>query len=866
MARTHMLLTVGTRLGPYEIKSSIGSGGMGEVYRARDTRLDRIVAIKILPESFGSDPTRLERFQHEARILSTLNHPNVLAIYDVGEQNGLQYLVSEFLDGQSLREMLAAGVIPRRKVIDYALQICKGLAGAHDKGIIHRDLKPDNIFVTQDDRVKVLDFGLAKQLNATAAAEGATLTAGVPTTPGTVMGTVGYMSPEQVRGQQIDHRSDIFSFGAVLYEMMSGKRAFHGDSSVETMNAILKEDVPEISISATQVSPGLDRIMRRCLEKKPERRFQSASDLGFAVDALSTGSSTSQAVVSPVSSPKKRNFMLIAASAAAVLVLTAAAAWFFARPQSYNLIFQQISFRPSYIRTARFAPGRTVVYAAAINGQPMTLFSARTDTFESQPLNLKADLLSVSRSSELAVSLGRVFDTMWTPTGRLAEAPLGGGSTRELLEDVIDADWSKDGTQLAVARQLGDHFRLEYPLGKLLYQTAGYISDVRFSPSGEQIAFIDHAILGDDRGTVNVIDMQGQIRVLTSEFESIQGLAWSPKTSEIWFSASDSAEPNSIRAVDLRGRTRRIAAAPIRMHLQDIDEDGQLLLSTEAVHWQIGIGDSKSGSVQNLSPFEYESLGGLSTDGNTVSMNSFDIAGDASYRLYLQHRDGSTPILVGHGTATAFSPDDQWLASVDPTHPDKLFLIPTGIGETRTLHAPAGRYYAGVSFFPDGKRLLITTVTAGQAPQTGVQDLESGSVHAIGAKDRFVVSHIMILFPGPSPDGRYCIERDDKGGYWLQAVDGTGARQLSGIGADEKIINWHSNSNNIFVARNDGPNVEVTNLELSSGRRTHWTTFSPPDKTAMTPNTFLLITTDGARFAYEAHKIFSTLFIANRVQ
>ena len=862
-----MLLTIGTRLGPYEIKSLIGSGGMGEVYRARDSRLERIVAIKILPESFASDPGRVERFQDEARILSTLTHPNVLAIFDVGEQNGLQYLVSEFLDGQSLREVLAAGIIPRRKVVEYSLQICKGLAAAHDKGVIHRDLKPDNIFITQDDRVKVLDFGLAKQASVAATTEGVTATVGVPTTPGTVMGTVGYMSPEQVRGEQIGYRSDIFSFGAVLYEMMSGKRAFHGESSVETMNAILKEDVPEISVSGTSLSPGLDRIMRRCLEKKPERRFQSASDLAFALEAPSAGSATSQALVSPISTAKKRGVARIAAAAVAAVLLAAAAAWLFTRPQSNNTNFQQISFRPSYIRTARFAPGRTIVYAASINGQPMRLFSARTDTFESQPLNLTADLLSVSRSSELAVSLGRVFESMWTPSGRLAEASLGGGaSTRELLDNVIDADWNKDGTQLAVARQVGDHYRLEYPIGKVLYQTAGYISDVRFSPAGEQIAFLDHEIVGDDRGTVSVIDPEGQRRILTKEFESIQGLAWSPKGNEIWFSASDTAELNSIRAVDLRGRTRRVAAGPTRMHLQDIDENGQLLLSAEDIHWQIGIGDRKSGSVQDLSPFEYESMGGLSKNGNTVSLNSFDVAGDTSYRLYLQRKDASTPILLGHGTAATFSDDDKWLASVDPAHPENVFLIPTGIGETRTLHAPTGRYYAGVSFFPDGKRLLITTVSAGQGPQSAVQEVDGGSVRAIGPGERFVSFHLMNLFPGPSPDGKYCIESDGKGGYWLQQIEGGDTRRISGVAMEEKIANWHGGSNNIFVVRNDGPNVQVTDLELASGRRTPWMTFSPPDKTALTPNTFLLITSDGAHFAYEAHKIFSTLFIANRVQ
>src|ERR1700720_4320201 len=288
-----MPLTSGTKLGPYEIQSVLGSGGMGEVYRARDTRLDRTVALKILPVAFSTDPDRLHRFQHEAKILSTLNHPNVLAIYDVGEQNGIRFLVSEFLEGQSLREVLAAGTLPRRKLIEYALDVAKGLAAAHEKGIVHRDLKPDNVFITRDDRVKVLDFGLAKQAP-DPTSESAPMTGVVPTPPGTVMGTVGYMSPEQVRGQPLDHRSDIFSFGAVLYEMASGNRAFRGDSSVETMNAILKEEAAELSGSGIHVSPGLDRIIRRCLEKKPERRFQSASDLAFALDALNVTSGVSQ--------------------------------------------------------------------------------------------------------------------------------------------------------------------------------------------------------------------------------------------------------------------------------------------------------------------------------------------------------------------------------------------------------------------------------------------------------------------------------------------------------------------------------------------------------------------------------------------
>lgn len=293
-----MPLAPGLRLGPYEILSPLGSGGMGEVYRARDSRLSRDVAIKILPAELCADPDRLQRFEQEARLLGSLNHPNLLAIYDVGNEQGLKYLVAELLEGKTLRERLNEGALSQRKVVDYSTRIANGLAAAHEKGIVHRDLKPENIFVTNDEQVKVLDFGLAKSL-IEPAGSGPTMTHGAgATAPGTVMGTVGYMAPEQVRGQAVDSRSDIFSFGAMLYEMATGQRAFSRDSAVETMTSILKDEPPEIDLEKTKVSPGLERILRHCLEKNPADRFQSARDLGFALAALSgTGATAALAKV-----------------------------------------------------------------------------------------------------------------------------------------------------------------------------------------------------------------------------------------------------------------------------------------------------------------------------------------------------------------------------------------------------------------------------------------------------------------------------------------------------------------------------------------------------------------------------------------
>ena len=282
-----MALISGTKLGPYEILAPLGAGGMGEVYRARDTRLGRDVALKILPESFARDSDRLRRFEQEARAVAALNHPNILALFDIGQHNGSPFLVSELLEGESLRAGLDRGALPQRKTIEYGVQIAHGLAAAHEKGIVHRDLKPENVFITKDGRIKILDFGLAKLAQkAGADPDEVTLTSS-NTAAGVVMGTASYMAPEQVRGEAADPRTDIFAFGAVLYEMLSGARAFRRDTPAETMTAVLKDDPPELSDPVRPVSSALERIVRRCLEKNPEQRFQSARDLSFALSALS---------------------------------------------------------------------------------------------------------------------------------------------------------------------------------------------------------------------------------------------------------------------------------------------------------------------------------------------------------------------------------------------------------------------------------------------------------------------------------------------------------------------------------------------------------------------------------------------------
>jgi Tol biopolymer transport system component len=860
-----MALAAGTRLGPYEILNAIGAGGMGEVYRARDTRLDRTVAIKILPGSFASDPERLERFQREARILSSLNHPNLMAIYDVGSQEGTHFLVSELLEGHSLRERLAGGPLSQRKVIEYGLQIAKGLAAAHEKGIVHRDLKPDNIFVLRDERVKILDFGLAKQAVRAAAAD-QTMTRPDQTSAGTVLGTAGYMSPEQVRGETLDHRSDIFSFGAILYEMAAGQRAFKGDSSVEVMTAILKQDPADLSESGLNVSVGLQRIVHRCLEKKPEARFQSASDLAFALDALSTPGTSTGSLKPLKDGGEKRSRVLLAAGILALLIAAVAATWFLHRPATGHADFTQMSFRPAYIRHARFAPdGRTVVFDSTTDGKATELFSTRTDAMVAQPLNLSGSILDVSSTGQLAMAMGISFDPKYSPTGRLAVAPLGGGSVRELLNSVIDADWTPDGSALAVSRRVNQHFQLESPPGKVLYQTSGYISDLRFSPSGDAIAFVDHEIYGDDRGYVDLIDLQGNRKVLSRGFTSIQGLAWEPDGKEVWVTASLNSEPRSLRAIDLNAKERVLLAAPAVMHLQDIANDKSVLLTVEDFRDQQLLVDTASGKVIDIGSFLFQITVGFSRDGSTILLNSYDVGANSDYNLYVQKTDGSAPAMIGLGAGMALSFDMNWALALNPLDLRQLRVIPTGMGEPRTLTAPAGQTYLSGTWMPDGKHVLVVTAAPGHSPSTYIQEVETGATRPVTGEGKRIVALDDRLMP-VSPDGKYCIVTDSQGGYWIQPLDGSAATELKGLLENEQPIQWHNDSQNLFVQRRVSDSaVEIYDFNLASGERKLWTKFAPADKTAILALRHPMITPDGSRTIYVVQRIFSTLYLGKNI-
>lgn len=826
------MASTGTSLGPYELLASIGAGGMGEVYRARDPRLGREVAIKILPPQFSADPDRLRRFEQEARAAAALNHPGILAIYDLGTQsNGSPYIVSELLEGESLRERLRSGPLPLRKAIDYAAQVALGLAAAHDKGIVHRDLKPENLFITRDGRAKILDFGLAKLTERSSDAE--TVVNSEGTSPGMVLGTVGYMSPEQVRATATDHRSDIFTLGAILYEMLSGKRAFRGETTADTLSAILKEDPPELTETNRQVPPALERIVRHCLEKNADERFQSARDVAFDLGALSSPSSSGIAAASAagISSRAGRRARFAIVGTVGLLAALALGAFLGATwSRSQAPRYQQLTFRRGSIEGARFAPdGHTIVYSAAWEGGQPELYSSRDDGRGERPLGIAgAKLLAISSTGEMALLTKIQPPQNWIDLGTLARAPLAGGAPRELLEGVDSADWSPDGKQLAVSRFEGGigQWKLEYPIGKVLYQAFNWISHIRISPDGKRIAFLEHPLTGDDRGHVAVVGLSGDKKDLTKEFASVQGLAWSRDGSEIWFTASTNGNNRMLYAVSPAGRQRLVDAVPGKLQLEDFGGDGRVLLQLQSPgRIMVGV---RAGQAQEtpLGWLDYPFPRDLTPDGKTVLFDEEGEGGGPRYTVFVRGTDGSPAVAIGEGYASAISPDGKWAVTISPDDAHRSTIVPVGAGETRNL--PVSDIFYGLgNWLPDSRHYIFAGQQAQHPIRIFIVDRVTGQVQPLtpeGTVGTF-----------PSPDGAWLPVRDSNQRAWLWPLKGGEKRPLNGVEPQQFVIGWRDNKSLLLSSNQPQDRIprRVYLLDIATGRQQFWKALGPSDTAGM---------------------------------
>jgi len=858
----------GDTIGPYEILGSIGAGGMGEVFRAKDSRLGREVAIKVLPAEYSSDEDRLRRFEQEAKAAGLLNHPNILSVYDIGTHEGSPYVVSELLVGETLRDRIGGTPLSTRKLIEYALQIAHGLGAAHEKGIVHRDLKPENIFITRDGRVKILDFGLAKLTIPEPVSGGKSqlATREVGTQPGMVLGTVGYMSPEQVRGREVDHRSDLFSFGAILYEMATGKRAFQRDSTADTMSAILKEDPVDPTSTNKSVPGALERIIRHCLEKNAEERFQSARDLAFDLEMMSGvsgASATNQAIAVPEAKKSKVSGLLLPVLFLAGILLGTAATYFLLHSKLAPVPaeYQRLTFGRGFLTNARFAPDhQTVIYSGSWSGAESDLFSTRPQAPVSRTLNLpKSHLLSISSTGEMAILLNAVYTTGWMRNGTLARVPIDGGGPREVLDNVQDADWSTDGSELAVLRNTPLKHRVEYPIGKVIYETDGWLSNIRLSRDGRTIALMEHPTLGDDRGVIVVIDTEGKKKVLTSEWASESGLAWSPKGDEIWFSASQGGSNLSpLRAVTLEGKQRRVTSMAGNLLLTDVSTDGQVLIAEDNRRREmIGLAPGET-KEHDLSWMDWSFPRDISSDGKLVLFEEEGAGGGQNYSVCIRGTDGSPAVRLGEGYAIALSPDHQSVLAALPSSSNEIYLLPTGAGQPKRI-APEfnTKQFFTAQWMPDGKVIVLRSASKGsEQPRVWLYEVETGKSKPLTPEG---VTNAVL-----SSDGKFVVANClDEGRCIYKLPDGE-VEKVKGLTDTDQVINAASDPQSFYVASTVRVGlvraIEVVNI--FTGERKPWKEITPPDVAGVVAPITVRVTPDGSAYVYTYRRVLTDLYLA----
>jgi len=807
-----MALNPGTKLGQYEIIAPLGAGGMGEVYRARDAQLGRDVAIKVLPSALATDPDRLRRFEQEARAAAALNHPNILAVYQMGTHEGAPYLVSELLEGSTLREQLLRGQVPVRKAVDYGIQTARGLAAAHEKGIVHRDLKPENLFVTKDGRIKILDFGLARLTNHPQVLEEGSPTLTQGTEAGVVLGTVGYMSPEQVRGQPADARADLFALGAILYEMLTGKRAFHKPTAPETMSAILNEDPPATSQIVPSVPPAMQRVVQRCLEKNPEQRFHSASDLAFALEALSDAGSAATGTFA-VSRPRS-SWKWLAAAVIALAVIAAVTFWLTRTPPSpvVESIVQLTNDAQTKTGTME-ADASRVYFDEGTEGSfriaQVSVNGGQTGEISTSVLNPIIAGLTADGSSLLALSGGFIpeHETMWL-------VPLPVGQARRLGDtDVLNARMFPDGRLLYLTRAGVFTASKDGSNPRKLEELSKYQDMPRPSPDGKRLAEIV-----DDEKTKNWMIEEARadgtgMHPLVQWREGLPAriccLRWSGDSRYLLFRSYTEGRWD-LWALSRQKSFLGRAPDPVRLTNGPMSftscvgsrDSKQVFAVGELLRGELHHYDEKS---HQFIPF----LGGISAVDPTFSQDGKWVA----YQLYPEHTlwrsrsDGTERLQLTYPpTAVGFariSPDGTKVAFSDNSA--KVFVVSMNGGSLQKLADSA----VAPDWSPDGNLLAITS-PSGDFFKSRVIDLRDGSVSDVpdsqGTLGPWFASQETLI--ATRNDQSKFVRYDFKTRKWSDLV-----------ASPEKFVNWETSPDfKYFIYSTGGNNPTAFRIRLPDGK------------------------------------------------
>jgi hypothetical protein len=859
----------GARLGAFEILAPLGAGGMGEVYRARDTRLDRIVAIKLLSSEIVNPTARgVERFRREARAIARVTHPNICTLHDLGEDDSSIFLVMEYVAGTTLAERLEDGPVPLALALRIAIQIADALDHAHRHGIVHRDLKPGNIMLTRDS-VKLLDFGLAK-LKERDEPLAAHATQSVHLTEvGTIVGTVPYMAPEQIEARDEDARTDIFSFGVVLYELVSGRRPFAGDSRASLMAAIVGAEPPPLSPLRPQVPASLERVILRCLAKDPEERWQTARDLAAELRWIAdAGSGATTAAPGPT---RRRGGAVFwgAAAGAVVAAAVAAATLLSLRPRSAVPEYRQVTYRKGAVSAARFTPdGRNFVYSASWEGQPYAAFLGRPESPDVRDLQLQdARILSISQAGDMAMLFGPQNIQRAFGVRTLARVPMAGGARRDVLTGVMEADWIPGTETLAVIRDpgRGRPFAVEFPAGTTVHEATAAWS-LRVAPDGSRVAFFEGPATVFDsapESMITVIDKAGHKSTLSRGLSGL-GLAWAPSGREIWFTATRPRQQElgpQLYAVSLAGVERPVYSAPDWLVLHDISADGKVLLSRNSIRINVACQAPGEAVERELGWLVASFANALSSDGKTLIFSDPLIGRtrEGYATVFRRSTDGSPAVALGEARGLgALSPDGQWVLA---EREGNLMLLPTGAGSTVRLPKGDVATVSRGSWLPDSRRVVFTGDSGDGKPRGYIQAIPDGAPRAITPFGAFVPSKAAVRNDN-SILGR-------SGRTWMLFPIGDGdAQPVPALKPSDAPLQWSEDGRYLYTADNTAeitsPTVDVVRVDLATGDRVLWKKLTPPDSVGVEAlRTAIVITPDARAYCYSYMRRLGDLFVVN---